>query len=351
MATRNQSDSVEANPSTILIVDDQAVSRELLVRVLQDLGYRVLQADSGESALQIAEHEVIDGIMLDLKMPGMGGYETCRRLRADPRFQVTPIIAVTALDEPDALAQAFGAGCDDFITKPATPLVLDARLRSHLQRADLYRQLERVRRNLNRYVSPRTQRMVEKFSGSGELPPPERVDVCVLFTDIRGFTQLSQSVDPEDLFALLSQQLAAQVELVYQYGGYVDKYAGDGVMAVFEGEGMARRSAQCALDIIYHAAAGPPDHKLFAVGCGLHRGPAVIGNIGSPEHLDYSVIGESVNLAARLCGHAEPMSVVVSESLRRAVGEVRGLRFGHCRDIHVKGFGQPITIFELEATS
>lgn len=341
---------MEPKQSTILVVDDQAVTRELLARVLQDLGYGVLQADSGAAALAIAASETVDGVVLDLKMPGMGGFETCRRLRADARHRVTPIIAVTVMDQPDALTQAFDAGCDDFITKPVAPLVLDSRLRSQLQRAHLYRQLERVRRNLNRYLSPRTQRMVEKYSGSGELPPPERVDVCVLFTDIRGFTQLSQSIDPEQLFALLSQQLAAQVDLVYQYGGYVDKYAGDGIMAVFEDEDMARRSARCALDIIYHAAAGAPGHKLFAVGCGIHRGPAVIGNIGSPDHLDYSVIGESVNLAARLCGYAEPMSVIVSESLRRAVGETADLRFNDRRAIYVKGFSQPITIFELEAS-
>ncbi len=344
-------DSFGPNSSIILAVDDQPVSRELLVRVLTELGYQVVEADSGEAALEIASSERVDGVVLDLRMPGMGGFETCRRLRADPRHGVTPIIAVTAMDQSDALAQAFEAGCDDFITKPVTPLVLDSRLRSQLQRAHLYQQLERVRRNLNRYLSPRTQRMVEKYSGSNELPPPERIDVCVLFSDIRGFTQLSQSIDPEELFALLSHQLAAQVDLVYQYGGYVDKYAGDGIMAVFEGEGMARRGARCALDIIYHAAAGAPEHKLFAVGCGLHCGPAVIGNIGSPEHLDYSVIGESVNLAARLCGHAEPMAVIVSEAIEGAIGEGHGLRFSNRRAIKVKGFSYPVTIAELEASA
>lgn len=336
-------------PHTIVVVDDQAVTRELLSRVLGDHGYHVLQAASGEAALDLADRQTVDGFIMDLRMPGMSGYEACQRLRADSRYRVTPIIAVTALEDADALARAFSAGFDDFISKPVSPLVLDARLRSHLQRARLYHQLEDVRRNLNRYLSPRTQRMVERYSDAGEPPPPERIDVCVLFTDIRGFTQLSQHIDPEELFALLSTQLATQVDLVYQYGGYVDKYAGDGIMAVFEGEDMAQRGARCALDIIYCAAAGDAGHKLFAVGCGLHQGPAVIGNIGSPEHLDYSVIGESVNLAARLCGQAEPMSVIVSESLRRSAGDAEGLRFENRRAIQVKGFGQPVTIYELEA--
>lgn len=343
------SEVVKPSAGTILVVDDQDLTRDLLSRVLTDRGYRVLQADSGENALVMAARERVDGFVMDLRMPGLGGFETCRRLRADARYRMTPIIAVTALEDADALTQAFGAGCDDFITKPVTPLVIDARLRSHMQRARLYRELEDVRRNLNRYLSPRTQRMVERYSSNGQLPPPERIDVCVLFTDIRGFTQMSQSINPEELFALLSKQLATQVDLVYQYGGYVDKYAGDGIMAVFEGENLAARAARCALDIVYCAAAGDGGNQLFAVGCGLHQGPAVIGNIGSPDHLDYSVIGESVNLAARLCGHAEPMAVIVSEALRKAVGDTEGLRFERRRAIHVKGFGHPITIFDLQA--
>lgn len=341
---------MQANASKILIIDDQSTTRELLARILEDLGYQTVAVDSGEAAVALAAATAIDGIVLDLKMPGIGGFETCVKLREIARHRVTPIIAVTALDDADALTRAFAVGFDDFITKPVTPLVLDARLRSHLQRAHLYHELERVRRNLNRYLSPRTQHMAERHSESGALPPPERVDVCVLFTDIRGFTQLSQSIDPEVLFGMLSEQLAVQVELVYQYGGYVDKYAGDGIMAVFEGEDMAARSARCALDITYHAAAGDRAQQLFAVGCGLHRGPAVIGNIGSPDHLDYSVIGESVNLAARLCGHAEPMSVIVSEALRAAVGDRAGLGFRDRRAITVKGFGRPVTIFELQST-
>jgi class 3 adenylate cyclase len=339
---------VSAQAKTVLIVDDQSTARGVLRRMLEHAGYRVMEAESGEQALAAAGG--VDALLLDLKMPGIGGIETCRRLRATQRHRVTPILVVTAVDERQALTSAFAAGCDDFIPKPIEPVVLEARLHSHLQRAELYFQLERVRSSLNRYLSPRTREIAEKYSETGVVPAPRQVDVCVLFTDIRGFTQLSQNIEAERLFALLSGQLAAQVDLVYRHGGYVDKYAGDGIMAVFEGEARAVRGCLCALDIVAQArqVGSGAGERLVAVGCGMHQGPAVIGNIGSPEHLDYSVIGESVNLAARLCGFAEPMSIIVSDSVQRAAQGDSQLCFEHARSVVVKGFRQALAVSELQ---
>jgi class 3 adenylate cyclase len=336
--------------NTVLIVDDQSTARQVLGRMLERAGYAVLEADSGERALEVAAGSAVDAVVLDVKMPGIGGIETCRALRATARHKVTPILVVTSMDEHQALADAFAAGCDDFISKPIEAPVLEARLHSHLQRAQLYYQLERVRHNLNRYLSPRTREMAERYAHSGVLPPPQRVEVCVLFTDIRGFTQLSQDMQAERLFALLSSQLAAQVELVYQHGGYVDKYAGDGIMAVFEGDDRTLRGCLCALQIVAQAYQVGVDasEQLFAVGCGMHQGPAVIGNIGSPEHLDYSVIGESINLAARLCGFADPMSIIVSENVQGTLQGDTRLCFCEPRSVAVKGFRQRVAVFELQ---
>ena len=335
------------NPPTILVVDDQVMIRQIVKQALQISGYEVLEAATGERALEIAERSDVDGIVLDLKMPGIDGIETCRRLRASERHRVTPILVITVLEQRDVLAEAFAAGCDDFISKPIEPMVLQSRIKGHLQRVALYKQLERVRRNLNRYVSPRLQQMVVQYSDTGALPPPKRLDVCVLFTDIRGFTQLSHAIEPERLFELLSKQ----VELVYKYGGYVDKYAGDGIMAVFEGPDMALQGCKCALDIIARTgdADASPEERDVAVGCGIHQGPAVIGNIGSPEHLDYSVIGESVNLAARLCGFANSRNIIASDAIYGTLKGSPAFRFSNERRVAVKGFEHPIVVFDLES--
>lgn len=332
--------------NTILIVDDQSTMRALLRRYLKSDGYNSVEAASGEEAIRLAENSKFNGILLDLKMPGIDGIETCRRIRSIAQYKVTPILIITAMGEDAALSDAFEAGCDDFIVKPINPIVLRARLKAHIQRTELYYQLERVRKTLNRYISPRTQKMVEQYAGTGQYPPPEKRELCILFTDIRDFTQLSQHIEPEHLFTLLSQHLAYQVELVYQYGGNVDKYAGDGIMAIFEGPDMAERSCLCALDIIAHAQnlVNQEANHLFAVGCGLSKGLAVIGNIGSPEHLDYSVVGETVNLAARLCGYAAPMSIVIPNSIYSETKDNARFHFLPKHDIEIKGFEQPITV-------
>ncbi|MBI1422201.1 MAG: response regulator [Gammaproteobacteria bacterium] len=334
---------------TVLIVDDEPSIRLLIKQFLKSDGYAAVEAASGEEAIALAGQSEFDAILLDFNLPGIDGIETCRQIRVMPNHKVTPILVVTAADDDAILNDAFAAGCDDYIIKPINHVVLHARLAAHIHRTELYYQLEQVRKMLNRYVSPRTQLMVEEYAGTGRYPPPEKRDVCVLFTDIRGFTQLSQHIEPERLFALLSRHLAYQVELVYQYAGYVDKYAGDGIMAIFEGPNMALHGCLCAIDIISHARAimRQEANNLFAVGCGLNLGQAVIGNIGSPEHLDYSAVGETVNLAARLCGLAEPMSIIVSDEIYSSVGGHPRLRFSGKQIVPVKGFTQLVKIYGL----
>ena len=337
--------------NTVLIVDDQSTMRVLLTRLLKAEDYQVVEAASGEEAVHLARESNFDGILLDLKMAGIDGIETCRRIRSIARHQVTPILIITSMGEDEALPEAFASGCDDFIVKPINPIVLHARLKAHIHKTELYNQLESVRKSLNRYISPQTQNMVEHYAGSGEYPAPEKREICSLFTDIRGFTQLSQHIETENLFSLLSEHLAYQVELVYQYSGYVDKYAGDGILAVFEGPDMAKQSCHCALEIIAHAKelASHEEQHLFAVGCGIDKGQAIIGNIGSPEHLDYSVVGETVNLAARLCGHARPMSITVSKSIYMENKDNNRFNFSLEQNIEIKGFDQLVAVRELTA--
>jgi len=333
----------------ILVVDDQAATRMLIRKYLETDGYHVLDVASGEAAIELAKQSELGGILLDLKLPGIDGIETCRRIRAMPQHKMTPILIVTAIDEISALSKAFEAECDDFIVKPINHVVLRARLKGHIQRTELYYQLETVQKTLNRYISPQTQKIVEQYAGTGDYPPPVKRELCVLFTDIRGFTQLSQHIEPEELFTLLSRHLAYQVDLVYEFGGYVDKYAGDGIMALFEGQEMAQRACLCALDIIAHAHSivSGEHSQLFSVGCGISQGQAVVGNIGSPEHLDYSVVGETVNLAARLCGHAEPMSIVVSKDIYAQTKGNKNFHYSEEQAIAVKGFEQAVKVYEL----
>ncbi len=293
-----------------------------------------------------------DGFLLDLNMPGLDGVELCRRLRTLERPKLTPIICVTGYSDDNSISPEFAARADDSIAKPVNPTTLDARLSAHLQKMDYMKEMERVRKNLNRYISRRTQTMVEAYSITGILPMPEEQDVCVMFSDVRGFTQLSQELEPTTLFNVLSNHLGMQVDSVYRHGGYIDKFAGDGIMAVFDSDQRVAEACRCALEIMDATQSDElgRNQRMLELGIGIHCDSALVGNIGSNNHLDYSVIGETVNLAARLCGCAEPLSIVVSQSIAAEAQHEADFFFTAPCEVKVRGLRDPVTAYNVTRT-
>lgn len=332
----------------VMVVDDTAVARMLVADILSAAGVEILEADSGEQALQTARENAIDAFLLDIRLPDMNGIELCRALRAMEPYRSAPIVFVTAVDQREVLQWAIEAGADDFIQKPLHAMVLRRRLGNLLEKAATLRQVESMGQSLRRYVSPRTQEIARLYAATGTLPAPRRQEACILFSDARGFTEMSQELEPESVFEILSGHLAAQVDLVYQHGGYIDKYSGDGIMAVFDGESMARKCCACALDILERSREladlkGPGAIRL---GIGIHQGFAMLGNLGSSEHLDYTIVGKTVNLAARLCGLAN-QSIVVSQAVRDAVGGAAEFSFAPGERAAIRGFKDPVMVYEL----
>jgi len=327
---------------TVLVVDDTAVSRMLGADILTTSEVIVVEAETGEQALKLAREKPVDAFLLDIRLPDMNGIELCRSLRSMARYRDAPIIFVTAIDQREVLQWAVEAGADDFIQKPLHAMVLRKRLGNLLAKADYLRQVESMTLSLRRHVSPRTEEIAQVFANTGKLPAPRQQEVCVLFSDVRGLLEMGQDLAPELLFEFLSKRLASQAELVYKHGGYIDKYAGDGIMAVFDKGDMALKSCKCALEILDRAADSPG-----AIGLGIHMGPAMIGNLGTSRHLDYAVVGSTVNLAARLCGLAK-RSVVVSKAVRDAVGDDAGYEFLSQRTAKIRGFSDPVTVYDLQ---
>ena len=332
---------------TVLIADDDANIRHVLQLMLEPEGYGVIQAEGGQQAIALALTLEIDAFLLDVEMPRMNGIALCRALRAMEQHRTTPIIFLTGEPGDTVLEEAFAAGGDDFMNKPCTAAGLRARLKTHLQRVEYLQRLERMRRVLKQYLSKRTLEVVEDASITGTLPPPKEQDLAICFTDMRGFTAFSEETESTRLFSLISALLAEQVNLIHQYGGYVDKFGGDGVMAIFDGPDMVLQSCLCALSMIDKARHPGGLQGIPRFGIGIHTGRAIIGNIGSPEHLDYSAIGTTVNVAARLCGQAEATSIAVSKAVRDAVGDDERLKFNSKREVIIRGIKGPVTVYTL----
>lgn len=335
---------------TVLLAEQDETTGTILEDILAEQGFKTLRADDTERCLFLALQKNIDAFLLDLALPGGDPVELCARLREIERYKRTPIIFTTASSTSPSLQSAFDAGADDILDKPINPVVAAARLRGHLRKMTYLREMECVQSNLNRYISTRTQQVVEDHAATGTLLAPQERDVCVLFSDVRGFTTLSREMAPNALFRMLSRHLAMQVDCVYRRGGYVDKFGGDGIMAIFDSDSGVMEACHCALEIMEvtrHGRShdGPPTLPL---GIGLNAGRVLIGNIGSEEHLDYSAIGDTVNLAARLCGSARPMSIIVSETVVTEASSDTGLDFVDHQSINVRGIRDPISVYSLE---
>src|SRR5437867_761215 len=231
---------------TILIADSETQSRRVLAGLLAADGYRVLQAESGERAIALANEHQVDAFFLDVHLPGIAGIDLCRALRSLEEFKTTPIIFVTGKDDIEALEEVFASGADDVMAKSVHPVVLRARLKRHLERVEYFRRLQRSQQ----YISRRNLEVVERTAATGKIPGPEEREIAICFTDLRGFTALAEQMDPSRLFRLVSSALAEQVEIVHRFNGYIDKFGGDGVMAIFDGADMVLQSCLCALKIL-----------------------------------------------------------------------------------------------------
>ena len=192
----------------------------------------------------------------------------------------------------------------------------------------------RERLHLMRYVGSHTQQMIREASDTEVHMEGRRCYVAMLFSDIRGFTAYSENREPEDVIAMLNRYLGFQARIVPEYGGSIDKFVGDEMVALFMGDDGLRRALECALAIQRSIAAEQAkDEAPVAVGIGVNAGQVILGNMGAENRLDYTVIGAEVNLCARLCGSAEAGEVLVRSELLAGldvpvkVRETRSLRF------------------------
>jgi len=219
------------------------------------------------------------------------------------------------------------------------------------ERRRLEEQVRQVRRTFERYVAPR---VVEQL-----LSDPSRVqlggvrqEVTIVFADIRGFTAYSEKMDPETLVRVLNQHLTLAADAVLDEDGTLDKFVGDGVMAIFnaplEQSDHALRAVRAALMMQQSVAglhANMPASEQLRFGVGIVTGPAIVGNVGSPMLQNYTVIGDSVNLASRLQTHASPGQILLNPAAyERVRDDVIAREYGY---VQVKGHSEEDLVYEL----
>lgn len=209
----------------------------------------------------------------------------------------------------------------------------------------------RERLHLTKFVSDETVEAVRLADLSGVSLGGERRVATVLFSDIRGFTAYSENVDPEQVIGMLNSILNEQAQVVRAHGGDIDKFVGDELMAVFQGEDMVERALTCSIELQKKiAAVCTVRAEDISIGIGINTGSMVMGAMGCVDRMDYTVIGDSVNLGARLCGVAQEGEIIVSEQSIAELPKDHSFQLQSHEPITVKGKQQTITIYSLSVT-
>jgi class 3 adenylate cyclase len=361
--------------ATVLVVDDQPANIRLLDAVLTSRGYDVVAAESGEEALKRINESPVDLVLLDIRMPGMDGYEVCRRIREQRDTAYLPVVMVTASGDEEKV-KALEAGADDFLTKPVNRNELLARAAS-LTRIKRYQdtierqakelaawnreltsrvdaqvdQIERMSR-LRRFLSPQLAELVVD-SGDETFLESHRREIVVVFCDLRGFTTFAEASEPEEVINVLGEYHQALGDLIFRFEGTLERFAGDGLMVFFndpvrceDGPLRAIRMALAMRTRIRGLAEvwSRQGHDL-AMGIGIAQGYATLGKIGFEGRFDYAAIGSVTNLASRLCDVAEPWQILVTERVFSSAGSFVVGEDAGARDL--RGFSRSIRAYSV----
>ncbi len=372
------------DPPRILAVDDAPENVEILRARLEANGYEVVTAFDGEQGLARALETEPDLVLLDVMMPKMDGIEVLKHLKQHTALRFVPVVLVTAKSDTRDIIAGLEAGADDYLTKPFDQSALLARVRSLLRIKGLHdlvlaqstkleeqaaelaaynrsleervaaqvSELERVGR-LRRFLPPQIAELVANSGEAGSVLDSHRREITVVFCDLRGFTAMTETAEPEDVMLLLREYHAAVGDLIFRYEGTLERFAGDGIMVIFNDPlpcaDHSERAVRMAVDIRASVAelcdAWRKRGSDIGFGVGIARGYATLGQIGFDRRIEYTAIGSVVSLASRLCGAARSGQVLINQRILTAVEglcEVEPIGV-----LSLMGFQRPVPAFDV----
>jgi adenylate cyclase len=367
---------------SVLVVDDDPVTRLMLTGALERRGLRVTSAEDGAKAMDLVATGGFDVILCDVVMPEMDGYQVLEQLKADPALRHIPVVMVTSVDDVDSAVRCIELGADDYLSKPIDPVLLGARINAGLAKKRLHdlemEHLAQVAR-LNRQLEARVEEQMAELVRTGELkrflPHQvaegllaghlslsegfERRRLTLLFADMVGFTDLSDSLDPEELAEVLNEYLREMTAVAVAHGGNLDNYIGDGLMVLFGAPTQMDEPAQAWAAVRAAFAMMARAEQLTAtmrgrgipadlrVRVGVNTGHCTVGVFGSDIMRAYKAVGFPVNVAARLQSEAEPGTVLVGF---RTYALVKDRVEAEQRELlRVRGAARPVEAWEITA--
>ena len=298
----------------LVVVDDEEGVRRALRKVLEGEGYKVLLAENGEQAIRIVgdNGQAIETVISDFKMPGIDGLETLMEIgRINP--EITRIM-LTGYATMESAIEAVNEGIDGFLTKPFENTELTAKVREY-----------NLKKRLKQFVS---EQVLTELQREGKNILPRRQNVSVLFADIRGFSEIAETMSSEALSEMLNSRYFSPLDnIIFEFNGTLDKHIGDSIMGIFGAPvAYGDDTARAVLGALKmreemrktNEMHGASERKI-SIGIGISTGEVMAGIFGSPRKKEYTVFGPPVNLASRLERMAMAEQILICEETCRHV--------------------------------
>jgi class 3 adenylate cyclase len=337
---------------TLLVVDDNRVNRLLLGRALEQLGHTVTFAENGREALEALRRRPVDLVLLDIEMPEMDGYQVLAALAADPRLRDLPVVMMSSVEEVDSVARCIEMGAEDYLFKPVNTVLLKARIGASLEK----KRLRDQQRELVRKFA--TAEVAEELLTTGLALGGKRVTASVMFSDIRGFTRITEVLEPPDTIELLNSYYTLMFDAIGSQGGIVNQMLGDGLMAIF-GAPLPRpdhreRAVRAALEMLELVDGFNREQALrggvdIRIGIGIASGPVIAGFTGTERRVTYTCVGDTVNVAAHLEAHTRVVGqpILIDETTRGGLGDA--IRVESHGPAQLKTRSQAVEVYSVPA--
>lgn len=341
----------------ILVVDDEpdleVLIKQRFRKQIRDKQYEFAFAINGVEALdKIRETEDLDVVLSDINMPEMDGLTLLDKI--GPLNPIIKAVIVSAYGDMDNIRVAMNRGAFDFVTKPVNFEDLDLTIMKTLRHVTQTRQtLKAIRENniLRMYVDETVLNFMNRPEFESALLKNETIDASVAFIDICGFTSITETEQPNVVVNMLNNYFDTIVKEIIAQNGYVDKFIGDAVLAIFRNEYHLDRAVDACLAVRNQIEKIIPDPNGLGfrpkVSIGIHSGEMISGNIGSASlrRLDYTVIGDTVNTAERLHQVAEEGQIIITQSSFEKIQQ--SFHCNKLKEVQLKHKAHPVQIYEV----
>lgn len=343
---------MEKESALILVVDDSATMRLLTCEALTQAGFTAIEAENGEKALALLQSAKPDAVLLDVEMPGLDGFAVCTAIRKLPEHRYTPVMMVTSLDDYDSINKAFLVGATDFVTKPVNANLLGYRVRYMVRTSSYFDELQQNNIAISRFVPQNFLKMLNRKNITDiRLGDCIEKVMTVLFLDIKSFTSMAEQLSSVEIFNLFNSLMSYFNPVILKYEGFIDKYIGDAIMALFEDADNALKAALGMLSALdkFNKQREKENLVPVSVGIGINTGSLIVGTVGFETRMDCSVISDAVNIGSRVetLTREFDIDLLISSQTHAQLTTKEKYFLRDLGLMTIKGKAQPIKVYEV----